>query len=73
MIEGQNVSASLAPKANEVLAKAKFYAEIGKREKRPGFGRQSECDCWVIFFRRVSFIHALRLFPFFRAWMAIVL
>jgi len=43
-----NVSASSAPKANEALVKAKFYAEIGKREKRPGFGRQSECDCSLL-------------------------
>ena len=38
-----------------------------------GFTLARACPCWVIFFRRVSFTHALRLFPFFSAWMAIVL
>ena len=40
--------ASPAPKANENLDKAKFYTKTGKSEKRPGFGRQSECDCWAL-------------------------
>ena len=37
--------ASPAPKANKDLARAKFYTENGKSEKRPGFGCQSECGC----------------------------
>jgi hypothetical protein len=40
-------SASPAPKADEHLAKAKFYTENGKSEKRPSFGRQSACDCYL--------------------------
>jgi len=37
---------SPAPKANEGLVKVKFYAEIAKSAKRPGFGRQGGCD-WL--------------------------
>jgi len=33
-----NDSASPAPKANEGLARMKFYAEMAKAKKRPGFG-----------------------------------
>jgi hypothetical protein len=44
----ENRFASPAPKANEDLDKAKFYAENGKSEKRPGFGYQGECDCYTL-------------------------